>query len=160
MFPITITLHNIAELKAVVAVLDRSPDLATHASRMAAEAQMADTVDTPQPKAEAPGKRSDATTAPSPRTVEAAPSTPAPSAAAPASSTEVTPPAAGAASAPQQVTYPDLQKAVLTLHKADPTAAVPIAKSLGADTFKALTEDKWAEALRLVNEAIEARKAA
>jgi hypothetical protein len=58
------------------------------------------------------------------------------------------------------VAYADLQKAVLSLHKMDPQAAVPIAKSLGADTFKLLPDAKWAEALRLVNEAIEARKAA
>lgn len=120
------------------------------------------------PKAEAPGKpakASAAPTAPSPRTAEAAPSQPAPSAAAPAPSPEATPPAAPAASASPtadetKVTYPDLQKAVLALHKADPTKAVPIAKSLGADTFKALPEDKWPEALRLVNEAIESLKVA
>jgi hypothetical protein len=37
---------------------------------------------------------------------------------------------------------------------------VPIAKSLGADTFKALRQDQWAEAHRLVTEAITARSAA
>lgn len=109
------------------------------------------------PKAEAPGKPSAATTAPSPRTAEAAPSPSAQPAAAPAPSPEATPPAAAAASA--TVAYADLQKAVLTLHKRNPTAAVPIAKSLGADTFKLLPETKWAEALRLVTEAIAAEDA-
>lgn len=103
---------------------------------------------------EAPGKPA-ATTAPSPRTAEAAP---APVSAAPAPSSEATPPAAAATSAP--VAYADLQKAVLTLHKMDPAAAVPIAKGLGADTFKLLPDTKWAEALAQVNAAIEQRKAA
>jgi len=70
--------------------------------------------------------------------------------AAPAASTEATPPAAAANSASPSVAYPDLQKAVLALHKLDPSAAIPIAKSLGADTFKVLPEAQWAEALRLV----------
>lgn len=111
---------------------------------------------------EAPGKPSAAPTARSKRTAEAAPSTPAPSPAAPAptaESSDAQPTAAPAAapSAPSPVTYPDLQKAVLQLHKMDPTAAVPIAKSLGADTFKALKPEQWAEAHRLVTEAIAAR---
>lgn len=113
--------------------------------------------DAPAPTA-APGKsaKSAATPAPSPRTAEAV------VAAAPAPSTE--PPApqpatetAAAATSAAKVEYKDLQQAVLKLHKMDPTAAVPIAQSLGAPTFKALAEDKWAEALRLVNEAIAAK---
>lgn len=101
-----------------------------------------------------------APTAPSQPTAEVAPS-PAPAAPAPATPAPVaaTPTAAPAAapSAPAEITYPDLQKAVLTLHKLDPTAAVPIAKSLGADTFKLLQPTQWAEAHRLVSEAIAAR---
>ena len=89
-------------------------------------------------------KASAAKTAPSPRTAEVA------AAAAPAASTEATGPAADASSASPSVAYPDLQKAVLALHKLDPSAALPIAKGLGADTFKTLPEAKWAEALRLV----------
>jgi hypothetical protein len=113
-----------------------------------------------KPAGEAPGKRNAATTAPSPRTAEAGPSPSAPSADAPAPSSAATAPAAAASSASPQVSYPDLQKAVLTLHKMDPTAAVPIAKGLGADTFKLLPEAKWAEALAQVNAAIEQRKVA
>lgn len=113
------------------------------------------------PKAEARGKPSAATTAPSPPTAAAAPSQPAPSAAAPAPrAPEATPPAAAANSASPQVAYSDLQKAVLTLHKMDPTAALPIAKSLGAETFKALPEAKWAEALALVQQATADRQVA
>lgn len=101
-----------------------------------------------------------AATAPSQPTAEAVPS-PAPAAPAPATPAPVaaTPTAAPAAapSAPAEVTYPDLQKAVLALHKLDPAAAVPIAKSLGADTFKLLQPTQWAEAHRLVTEAIAAR---
>lgn len=107
---------------------------------------------------EAPGKPSAAPTAPSQPTAEAAPSTPAPWADAPESKTTATEPTAAATSAP--VAYADLQKAVLTLHKMDPTAAVPIAKALGADTFKLLPDSKWAEALAKVNAAIEQRKVA
>jgi hypothetical protein len=154
-FPLTITLTNLAQLNAVMAALAGGAN-AVVSNNLAVEAAMADTVD-PTPKAEAPGKPSAAKTARSQPTVEAAPSPTAPSDAAPAPSTEATPPAAAAPSA--SVAYPDLQKAVLTLHKMDPTAAVPIAKSLGADTFKLLPEAKWAEALAQVTAAIETRKA-
>ena len=112
----------------------------------------------------APPPASAVPTARSKRTAEAAPSTPAPSPVAPAptgASSDAQPTAAAApapsAPSPAAVTYPDLQKAVLTLHRLDPTAAVPIAKSLGADTFKALKPEQWAEAHRLVTEAIAAR---
>lgn len=93
---------------------------------------------------QAPGKPSAATTVPGPSTAAAVAD------AVPATSTEATKPDAAANSASQPVAYPDLQKAVLALHKLDPSAAIPIAKSLGADTFKVLPEAKWAEALDLV----------
>lgn len=93
---------------------------------------------------QAPGKPSAATTAPGPSTAAAVAD------AAPATSTEATKPDAAVNSASPPVAYPDLQKAVLALHKLDPSAAIPIAKSLGADTFKVLPEAKWAEALDLV----------
>ena len=102
------------------------------------------TDDFPEPGMQAPGKPSAATTAPGPSTAAAVAD------AAPATSTEATKPDAGANSASPPVAYPDLQKAVLALHKLDPSAAIPIAKSLGADTFKVLPEAKWAEALDLV----------
>ena len=174
MFPITITLHDVAQLNAVVAALAHltggasKPGLALESGELIPADKLGETK-------QAPGKPSAAKTAPSPRTAEAAPSPSAPSDAAPATQTTATEPAAAATS----VAYPDLQKAVLTLHKMDPAAAVPIAKGLGADTFKGLvdadslkaapTDTKawkeikpgvWAEALRLVNEAIEARKVA
>ena len=49
---------------------------------------------------------------------------------------------------------------MLTLHKMDPKAAQPIAQSLGADTFKLLKPEQWAEALAKVNAAIYERKVA
>lgn len=115
----------------------------------------------PAPKPAKPVKPAPAAaTAPSQPTAEAAPSpapaAPAPSTSAPAAAAPTAAPAA-APSAPAEVTYADLQKAVLTLHKLDPTAAVPIAKSLGADTFKLLQPQQWPEAHRLVTEAIAAR---
>lgn len=150
MFPIhfKLTIGTVAELQRLTAFLEQDTDLAV------ANAPKLD-----KPKAEAPGKPSAAKTAPSPRTAEAAPSPsadPVAQADAPATQTEATPTAAAAAS----VSYQDLQKAVLALHKMDPQAAVPIAKALGADTFKLLPESKWTEALAQVNAAIEQRKAA
>lgn len=147
MFPIhfKLTIGTVAQLQRLTAFLEQDTDLAV------ANAPKLD-----KPKAEAPGKPSAAKTAPSPRTAEAAPSPSAQPDAAPATQTTATEPAAAAPS----VSYPDLQKAVLALHKMDPQAAVPIAKALGADTFKLLPETKWAEALAQVNAAIEQRKAA
>lgn len=115
----------------------------------------------PAPKPAKPVKPAPAAaTAPSQPTAEAAPSpapaAPAPSTSAPAAAAPTAAPAA-APSAPAEITYADLQKAVLALHKLDPTAAVPIAKSLGADTFKLLQPQQWPEAHRLVTEAIAAR---
>ena len=153
MFPLTITLHTADQLTAVMVALKHlaGPANERAAALLATEAAMADTVEPkPATKAEAPGKPA-AATAPSPRTAEVAPAS---VSAAPAPSPEATPPAAAAPS----VSYPDLQKAVLTLHKMDPSAAVPIAKGLGADTFKLLPESKWGDALAQVNAAIEARR--
>jgi hypothetical protein len=48
------------------------------------------------------------------------------------------------------VTYAELQAAVLRLHKSDPTAAKPIAEGMGFANFKAMPEEKWADALKLV----------
>ena len=99
------------------------------------------------PFKEAPGKPSVAKTARSQFTAAAGPSTPAQPAAVPATETAATQPTA-------TVAYADLQKAVLQLHKMDSTAAVPIAQSLGADTFKLLPTEKWPEALAAVKAAI------
>ena len=142
MFPIhfKLTVGTVAELQRLTAFLAGDTAQAV--------------LDCPKLPAEAPGKP--ATPAPSPRTAKAAvvdaPAQPT-AQPEPQPSTET---AATASSAAPQVTYPDLQKAVLTLHKRNPLAAVPIAKSLGADTFKLLKETQWADALRMVNEAIAA----
>jgi pyruvate dehydrogenase E2 component (dihydrolipoamide acetyltransferase) len=116
----------------------------------------------PAPKSAKPAAKPApaAPNAPSQPTAEAAPS-PAPAAPAPATPQPVAekPTAAPAAapSAPAEITYAELTKQVLALHKLDPTAAVPIAKSLGADTFKLLKPEQWPAAHRLVTEAIAAR---
>lgn len=138
MFPITITLHNIAQLTAVMnaigatgVVLDESTPVKT-------------------PKAEAPGKPSAAPTAPSQPTAEAASSQPAPSAAAPESKTTATEPAAAAPSAPaddKPFDYTVLQKAVNErVAKFGKDALLAIATKHGAATFKALDPSKWAAA--------------
>lgn len=176
MFPVTITIHNIADLTAVMKAIGSTAVVGVPTAVSAAEKIASALGTTPEaimkPNAilqdikfvEAPGKPTPSAAptqptaaAPSPRT--AAPTPPSGAPAAPAPSTE--PPAAPPSTAADKpVAYADLQKAVLTLHKMDPTAAVPIAKALGADTFKLLPEAKWAEALAKVTEAIEARKAA
>lgn len=78
----------------------------------------------------------------------------------PAASAETAQPASTAVTEAPKVAYADLQKAVMKLHSLDPKAPVPIANSLGAATFKVLPEDKWAEALKLVQEAIAAKEVA
>lgn len=119
----------------------------------------------PKPKAEktaaTPAAPAVESPAPSPRTAEAAPSTSDPSPAAPEKASTSTAPAAAATSAADTVDYPTLQKAVITLHKLDPNAAVPIAQALhgvpnpskedaAKYTFKTLKPEQWAEAHRLV----------
>lgn len=165
MISITFNFTDVAQAAALFSRLTGSELASATVTPAAAPATVevlaARTEATPTPKSSKPTKAPapDAPTAPSQPTAEAAPS-PAPVAPAPATSqpAAVTPTAAPAAapSAPE-ITYADLQKAVLTLHKLDPTAAVPIAKSLGADTFKLLKPEQWAEAHRLVTEAISAR---
>ena len=119
------------------------------------------TAEAPAPKPAKPAVKPApaAPTAPSQPTAEAA-QPPAPAAPAPSTQSTAAETPTAAPAAASSVAYPDLQKAVLTLHKLDPTAAVPIAKGLGADTFKALKPEQWAEAHRLVTEAITARSAA
>lgn len=62
-----------------------------------------------------------------------------------------------AASDAKPVTYAELQAAVLKLHKADATAAKPIAEGMGFANFKAMPEDKWPEALKRVQAALTER---
>ena len=71
--------------------------------------------------------------------------------AAPAVSSQPTAEAAkGDAPVKKAVAYADLQAAVLALHKLDATAAKPIAEAMGFPNFKAMPDDKWAEALEKV----------
>jgi hypothetical protein len=100
-------------------------------------------------KDQPPGKRSGASPAPSPHTVvqpiSDQPAAPEKSTA----PTEPPPPTAPAADVP----YADLQKAVLALHKRDPSATVAVAKSLGVKTFKELPAERWGEAKAAVEKA-------
>lgn len=157
MITITFQFTDIAAAAALLAKIDGTPAAVPATTEVLAAKQEA----VPAPKPAKPVKPAPAAaTAPSQPTAEAAPSpapaAPAPSTSAPAAAAPTAAPAA-APSAPAEITYQDLYKAVLTLHKLDPTAAVPIAKSLGADTFKLLQPQQWAEAHRLVSEAIAAR---
>ena len=148
MFPLTITLTNLAQLNAVMAALAGGAN-AVVSNNLAVEAAMADTVDpTPAPQAEAPGKPSAAKTAPSPRTAEAAPSPAAQPDAAPATSTEATPPAADAPSAlAEAFEYATLQKAVVAAApKHGKAKLIEIAVKHGAPDFKSLPASAWAAA--------------
>jgi hypothetical protein len=144
MFPATITIHNIAQLTAVMAALSGEPSpqqslpLAEPAKPTKAKAE---------PKAE---KLTATQTAAMDDTAglekTAGNAQPAATAA-----TEPTASAAKAdAPAQKAVTYAELQAAVLRLHKADSTAAKPIAEGMGFANFKAMPEEKWADALKLV----------
>lgn len=166
MISITFNFTDVAQAAALFSRLTGSELASATVTPAAAPATVevlaARTEATPTPKSSKPTKAPapDAPTAPSSPTAEAAPSpapaAPAPSTSVPAAATPTAAPAA-APSAPAEITYQDLSKAVLTLHKLDATAAVPIAKSLGAATFKLLQPTQWAEAHRLVTEAIAAR---
>ena len=149
MFPVTITLNDVAQLNAVMAALALTPEApkAEVVKKEPATKKPAATQGTPasgQPTATADV----GTAAPEKTVAESSPT------AAPA---EVAQPASTAA---EKFDYALLQKAVMKLHSIDPSAPVPIAKSLGFPTFKALPEDKWAEAHRLVTEAIAAKEVA
>lgn len=143
MFPVTITLNDAAQLNAVMQAL---------AVKTVEEAP-----------AKKPAKPA-ASPAPSqPTATEAVVDAPAKTVsepAQPAASAEAAPQASTAVTEVPKVAYADLQKAVMKLHALDPKAPVPIANSLGAATFKVLPEDKWAEALKLVQEAIAAKEVA
>lgn len=166
MFPIhfKLTVSDITQLQRLTAFIEQDGIQAVaNAPRLTGSNAKADIVKeaTPAPKPAKPAKPEPAAaTAPSQPTAEAAPS-PAPAAPAPSTPKPVaeTPTAAPAAapSAPAEITYAELTKVVLALHKLDPTAAVPIAKLLGADTFKLLQPQQWPEAHRLVSKAIAAR---
>lgn len=150
---VTLTFADVSELLTFFSTI-QAP-----ASGVKVQPATVEAAPAPKPAKPAAKPAPAAPNAPSQPTAEAAPS-PAPAAPAPSTPQPVAETPTAAPAAASSVAYPDLQKAVLTLHKLDPTAAVPIAKSLGADTFKALRQDQWAEAHRLVTEAITARSAA
>ena len=101
----------------------------------------------PAPAAQAPGKPSAAATARSPRTAEAAP---APASAAPAPSTEATPPAAAAPSAPAQVTYEQVAKAITEAVKTRRDAVVAALKQFGAARGTELKAEQFADFLKVL----------
>lgn len=163
MIAITFNFTDVAQAAALFAKLTGNELASATVSAPAVEPATVDViaareVAAPAPKPAKPAKPAPAApTAPSKPTAEVVEAAaPAPATSQPAAESSTAAPAA-ASSAPAEITYPDLQKAVLTLHKLDPTAAVPIAKGLGADTFKLLKPEQWAEAHRLVTEAIAAR---
>lgn len=136
MFPMTLTIHNPAQLNAVLAALQ--------APLAAAEPTTEDLVQIARNRAAtkeaaAPGgKPSAASTVPSQPTAEAAPSTPAPSAAAPAPSTSkpepqpTTAPAAVASFAAEPVTYDQVARAITAGVKAHREHVVATLRQFGA----------------------------
>lgn len=163
MFPLTLTVHNVDQLTAIMHALKLVEPVATPlptiaasvnervARQLATESAMADTVGpAPAAKAEAPGKPSAAPTARSPRTAEAAPSPSAPSPAAPETSEKpsapTTAPVAAAPSAGDAPAfeYATLQKAVNErVAKLGKDKLLAVAAKHGAKTFKELPADKW-----------------
>lgn len=134
MINVTLTFSGVAELLEFFATV-QAPASGVKVAPAAVEVGPA-----PAPK---PAKKS----APAP--VEAAAPTPptAPPAEAPA-------PAAAPEPAEPEVSYADLQKAVLALYKVDKAKAAGIAQDMGFDTFKAMPAERWAEALAKVNAAL------
>lgn len=63
-------------------------------------------------------------------------------------------PEANAEPAPADVSYADLQKAVLALYAKDRGAAQAIATGMGFASYKVMPAERWAEALANVNAAL------
>jgi cell division septation protein DedD len=151
MYPITITLHNPAQLNAVLAALGTTP-VAAQSVQHAAVDDTAGLEPQPAKKPKATPAPQPAAPAPSQPTAEVAvAAAPAKSTAAPAPQSS-TAPAAAASSA---VDYAQLSTAVLKLMKLDSGAAPAIAKGMGFDTFKQMKEaenagEVFAKALGLV----------
>ena len=138
MFPITITLHNPAQLNAVMTALGHLP---TDAAAVVIE---------PKASATAKPKVEKAKAAPVTLTEQqqaAMDDTAGLGNDAPAVTSQ---PTAEVAAPVKRVEYSELQAAVLALHKMDATAAKPIAEAMGFPNFKAMPEDRWAEALAIV----------
>lgn len=148
MFPITITLHNAGQLQAVIAALNAESAPPAGAPTTAAEVKAErDATGSTMAEAKAAVKAKE---------TEA----PAEGNAAQAASAQPTA-KADKADAPEQkaVTYAELQASVLKLHKLDSNAAKPIAEGMGFPNFKAMPDDKWAEALAKVEAALDLRGA-
>lgn len=151
MFPVTITISNIADLQKVQSVLYPTTAVA-------------------EVKVEAPKPQKPATTAaaassqPSAKKQASAPTTetadPKP-AATPASQPAAAPAStASSEKASASLDYATLQKAVFTLANTSREAAGEVAASFGVKTFKELDASKWGEALAAVNAKLESLQVA
>jgi len=143
MFPVTITLTNAAQLNAVMAALAGEPS-----------PQQPLPLEQPKPtKAKADPNPATLSKTQTDAMDDTAGLESTSGNAQPAATARTEPTASAAkddAPAPKAVTYAELQAAVLKLHKADATAAKPIAEGMGFVNFKAMPEDKWPEALAKV----------
>lgn len=153
MIQITLTFSTIAEAVRVLGSLP-GVDGAFATVKDAPSTPLPTIEEAPSKAAGKPKAAAPAAPAPSPRTAAAAEAAaPAPSTtpAAPAKPTE----APAAATSAAEIPYTDLQKAVAKLHGLDKTAALPIAKTFGFDTFMPLKDPehagKRAEVLAAVN---------
>lgn len=133
MINVTLTFSGVAELLEFFTTV-QSPASGVKVVPAAVEVGPA-----PAPK---PAKK---TPAPAPA-LEAAPTPPT------APPTEA--PAPAAAPAEPEVSYADLQKAVLALYSKDRAKAAGIATDMGFASFKVMPAERWAEALAQVNAAL------
>lgn len=171
MFPITITIHDPEQLSAVLTALgtplaapaaepkaDAKPKRSTAASAAEKTAVLTADQQAAVDDTAGLGNGQGAATAPTPPTAKveeaAAPEKTAGASGQSAASAEAAPQASTAA-----IDYPTLQAAVLKLHKQDPAKAKSIATSMGFENYKAMPQDKWPEALKRVEAALEAESA-
>jgi hypothetical protein len=153
MFPLTITLHDAAQLNAVMAAL--------HATLPSPQIALPLAEPTKPTKAKAEPK-AEKLTATQTAAMDDTAGLEKPGNAQPAATASSEPTASAAkADAPAQkaVTYAELQAKVLALHKRNASAAKPIAEAMGFPNFKAMPEDKWGEALERVEAALVAEGA-
>jgi len=142
MFPITVTLHDAAQLTAVMQALSHMTGTPT--------------TEKAAPKSEAP-KSSKAAATPAAGTLAPAKSEPA--AAAPTDPKPET--STGSSAKPSaSVDYPTLQKAVYQLAGKSREAATELCATFGVKTFKELPDTKWGEALAAVTAKISELEAA
>lgn len=141
MFPVTITLHNAADLGKVMAALSApipSPEPAPQPAPVASPAPA------PKPKAE---KTASPAPSPAPASTPSAPTVATAGSDAPATPAGDPPSTADAPA----VKYDDLKAAVFKLAGKSRDAAVAINKAFGVATMKELAADRWADALAAVN---------